>query len=268
MKHYPVILSVAGSDCSGGAGIQADIKTISALGGYAAAAITAVTVQNTLGVQAIHTVPPDIVRKQIEAVCDDLQPECIKIGMIGNADIAHAVADALKKYPTCPVVYDPVMVSTSGHLLMERKAMEEIKQTLFPLTVLLTPNLHEAVALTGNSITNIDEMITAGRLLANEYQTSVLIKGGHLEGKEMCDILCSFEGTTHIYKGEKIQTCNLHGTGCTLSSAIATLLGEGYRMEEAVKRSKEYVSRAIAAAKDFHIGKGNGPLLHFADTVR
>lgn len=267
MEHHPVILSIAGSDCSGGAGIQADIKTISALGGYAASAITAVTVQNTLGVCAVQTMPPEIVRGQIEAVMEDLQPIAIKIGMVNDIRIVRIIAECLLKYSPEYVVYDPVMVSTSGRKLMTDEAIEEIKKRLLPLVSLITPNLDEASVLTGKNIHNIQEMQEAAKELTDKYRTSILIKGGHLEGDMMCDLLHTSEYIYHIYKEKKIKTTNLHGTGCTLSSAIATYLAEGHPMREAIQHAKTYITQTILAGKDLHIGHGNGPLWHFPDSV-
>ena len=268
MKCYPVILSIAGSDCSGGAGIQADIKTISALGGYAASVITAITVQNTQGVKSVQTLPPDLVKAQIEAILDDLHVDCIKIGMIGNESIARAIAHTLQEYPSCPIVYDPVMVSTSGHCLLPPEAIESIKCSLFPLTTLLTPNLNEAGVLNGKVIGTIEEMKKTAYELSQAFHTAVLIKGGHLEGEDMCDVLHTQENKMHIYKTKKIKSNNLHGTGCTLSSAIATYIGKGYAIDKAIAAGKEYVSSAIHAGKGFHIGNGHGPLCHNFATIR
>ncbi|WP_294479616.1 bifunctional hydroxymethylpyrimidine kinase/phosphomethylpyrimidine kinase [uncultured Bacteroides sp.] len=267
MEHHPVILSIAGSDCSGGAGIQADIKTISALGGYAATAITAITVQNTLGVSAVQPISPEIVRGQIEAVMEDLQPVAVKIGMVNDIQIVGVISDCLRKYAPKYVVYDPVMVSTSGRKLMTDEAVEEIKKKLLPLVTLITPNIDEAAVLTGKNIQNVQDMKMAARKLTDEFQTSILIKGGHLEGDKMCDLLHTSEMNYHIYEEEKIETTNLHGTGCTLSSAIATYLAKGYPMREAIQYAKVYITRAIMAGKDLHIGHGNGPLWHFPDSV-
>ncbi|MEG1563263.1 MAG: bifunctional hydroxymethylpyrimidine kinase/phosphomethylpyrimidine kinase [Bacteroides sp.] len=261
MKRYPIILSIAGSDCSGGAGIQADIKTIAALGGYAAAAITAVTVQNTLGVKAVHPVPPEIVRGQIEAVMSDLKPDAVKIGMMNDELTVRIIANCLQKYQPEFVVCDPVMVSTSGRRLMENDAIGRMRTELFPLASLITPNLNEVAVLTGSKPTCLCEMQQAAARLSTEYGTSVLVKGGHLEGEEMYDVL-QFAGNTYIYREKKIVSRNLHGTGCTLSSSIATYLAKNYPMNEAVEKSKRYVSLAIEAGKDLEIGKGNGPLWH------
>lgn len=262
MKRTPIILSIAGSDCSGGAGIQADIKTISALGGYAASVITAITVQNTCGVQGVYAIPAEIVRAQIEAVMDDLKPDAIKIGMVNDVQVVNAIANCLRKYSPRHTVYDPVMVSTSGRKLMHDAAIKLIKEELFPLVSLITPNLDEVAVLTGTKPSTIEEMQQAARQLSSLYGTSVLVKGGHLEGEEMCDILQS-EENTYIYKEKKIASTNLHGTGCTLSSAIATYLSFDCPMDEAVAKAKQYISLAIEAGRDLQIGQGNGPLWHF-----
>ncbi|MEY8687544.1 bifunctional hydroxymethylpyrimidine kinase/phosphomethylpyrimidine kinase [Bacteroides sp. AN502(2024)] len=267
MDRHPVILSIAGSDCSGGAGIQADIKTISALGGYAASAITALTIQNTLGVRAVQSIAPDIVYGQIEAVMDDLQPVAIKIGMIHDIQIVRIIVDCLQKYTPEYVVYDPVMVSTSGQKLMTDETIEEIKKELLPLATLITPNINEATVLTGKNIHNIQEMQAAAKMLTDDYHTSVLLKGGHLEGDKMCDVLHTPESIYHIYEEKKIESRNLHGTGCTLSSAIATCLAKGYPIQESIQYAKTYITQAIIAGKDLNIGHGNGPLWHFPDSI-
>ncbi len=258
----PVILSIAGSDCSGGAGIQADTKTISALGGYAATVITAVTAQNTQGVQAIYPQSEEIVRRQIESVMDDLTPHAIKIGMVHDVDIVTAIADCLKTYRPKHIVYDPVMISTSGRRLMTEKTVQEICEKLFPLCDLITPNLHETALLTSKTINSINDMEQAAQTLAHHYGISVLVKGGHLEGDKMFDVLFHQENTYH-YVAPKIESHNLHGTGCTLSSAIATQLAYGISMEQAVKQAKQYTYQAINRGKNMQIGHGNGPLWHF-----
>ena len=267
MRPYPVVLSIAGSDCSGGAGIQADIKTISALGGYAASVITAITVQNTLGVQRVEAVSPETVYDQIEAVMSDLQPDAIKIGMVNDVATIRMIAVCLQKHQPRFVVYDPVMVSTSGHLLMTTEAIQEIKEVLFPLTTLITPNLNEVAVLCARSVTSPEEMLHAAQELATLYQTSILVKGGHLPGEDMCDVLYSADDKSAIYKGKKIESRNLHGTGCTLSSAIATQLAKGNSSNEAIREAKRYIEQAIAAGRDLNIGQGNGPLWHFPDSM-
>lgn len=262
MRPYPVILSIAGSDCSGGAGIQADIKTISALGGYAASVITAVTVQNTFGVQAVHDLPPEIVREQIEAVMDDLHPEAVKIGMVNNQMVVRVLTDCLRRYVHQQVVYDPVMVSTSGRKLISKEAIDQIKEELFPLVTLITPNLDEVEVLIGQKPNTLEEMQQAAQQLSVRYGISVLVKGGHLHGEEMYDVL-QWNNHTYIYKEKRITSRNLHGTGCTLSSSIATYLAQGLPLSRAVEKAKQYVSRAIEAGKELGIGSGNGPLWHF-----
>lgn len=257
-----VVLTIAGSDSSGGAGVQADIKTISALGGYAASAITAITAQNTLGVQGIHPIPPQMVAAQITAVMNDLQVEAIKIGMVNDDAVVSAIADTLKNHCSCPIVFDPVMISTSGHRLIQQGTIDIIKKHLFPLTTLITPNLHEAATLVGRPLSSIDEMKQAACELSTTYGTAVLVKGGHLEDEEMCDVLYA-NGTFHYFSGKKIETNNLHGTGCTLSSAIATLLAQGNDLPTAVGKAKAYICRAIANGQRMKIGSGNGPVWHF-----
>lgn len=268
MKKYHSILTIAGSDCSGGAGIQADIKTISALGGYAASAITAITVQNTCGVTGIHPVPASYVKAQIEAVMTDINPAAIKIGMINDVEIVSAIASCIKKYNPKFVVFDPVMVSTSGCKLIEDKAIDAIKNELIPLSTIITPNLSEAKVLTGDKIGNAESMIVAGKKILDYGCHSVLIKGGHLEGNDMCDVLCvKGEDTPYIYKADKITSNNTHGTGCTLSSAIATYLALGHTLQEAIKLAKDYVHKGISSGKDVCIGHGHGPLNHFHSPV-
>ena len=264
MKTPTIVLTIAGSDSSGGAGIQADIKAISALGSFAASAITSITAQNTLGVQGIHPIPTDTVRQQIEAVMDDLHPEAVKIGMVCDKDIARTIAECLEKYHPKWVVYDPVMVSTSGHKLMTDDTIETIRQELMPRTTLITPNLHEARILTGHELNTVEDMEKHAEVLSQTLRCSVLIKGGHLEGGEMCDILYdATEARCFRYTAPKIESQNLHGTGCTLSSSIATKLSQGHSMKEAIALAKDYVTKVIDAAKDMHIGHGHGPLWHF-----
>lgn len=261
MQTPPIILSIAGSDPSGGAGIQADIKAISALGGYAAAAITAVTVQNTKGVTAVEYLPAPLVAAQAEAVLDDLHPAAVKIGMTGRADIVRSLAACLRKHPNTPVVLDPVMLSSSGHPLMETDAVEALRSELFPLCRLVTPNLNEASALLGIPLHTIQDMEQAAVELYSRHGCAFLLKGGHLEGNRMTDILC--DGHVHRFTSPRIDTGNLHGTGCTLSSAIATLLGQGHTLPEAVRLGKAYMDKAIEAAREWRIGSGYGPLCHF-----
>lgn len=268
MKKYHSVLTIAGSDCSGGAGIQADIKAISALGGYAASAITAITVQNTCGVTGIHPVPASYVKAQIEAVMTDIKPSAIKIGMINDVEIVKAIAESIKEYKPKFVVFDPVMVSTSGCKLIEDKAIEAIKEELIPLSTIITPNLSEAMVLTGDSISDAASMTAAGNKILESGCGAVLIKGGHLEGNDMCDALCiKGENTPYIYTASKISSKNTHGTGCTLSSSIATYLALGETLREAVRKAKDYVHKGILNGKDVCIGSGHGPLNHFYSPV-
>lgn len=268
MKKYHSVLTIAGSDCSGGAGIQADIKAISALGGYAASAITAITVQNTCGVTGIHPVPASYVKAQIEAVMTDIKPSAIKIGMINDVEIVKAIAESIKEYKPKFVVFDPVMVSTSGCKLIEDKAIEAIKEELIPLSTIITPNLSEAMVLTGDSISDAASMTAAGNKILESGCGAVLIKGGHLEGNDMCDVLrIKGENTPYIYTASKISSKNTHGTGCTLSSSIATYLALGETLQEAVRKAKDYVHKGILNGKDVCIGSGHGPLNHFYSPV-
>lgn len=259
------VLSIAGSDPSGGAGIQADIKAITALGGYAATAITALTLQNTQGVESVFAIPPQTVADQIRCVMKDIEPQAIKIGMVNDKRIVSVISYALRTYAPKHIVYDPIMVSTSGHRLIEENTIELIEQELIPLATLLTPNKHEAEVLWRKTIGSIEEMQQAAKELHERYHTAILIKGGHLDGDKMCDILCDHEGVLHTFTEKKVNTLNLHGTGCTLSSAIATLLAQGQPMHKAIAHAKKYVTSAIAAASHMNIGHGNGPLWHMAE---
>lgn len=268
MKQYIPVLSIAGSDCSGGAGIQADLKTISALGSYAATAITAVTVQNTYGVRAIHPIPADIIKGQIQAVMEDIRPSAVKIGMVNDIAAIHVIAETLSTYRPQYVVFDPVMVSTSGHRLIEEDAIEVLKNELIPLATLITPNLKEAEVLYDHPIHTLTDMEDAASTLLRLGCKSILIKGGHLEGNDMTDILLSDKDSSALrYTSQKVESNNTHGTGCTLSSAIATFLAQGFPLAEAVKKAKDYVYNGILHGKDVHIGDGHGPLNHFFSPI-
>ena len=258
MKNPDVILTIAGSDPSGGAGIQADIKTISALGSYAAAAITSITVQNTQTVSLVQYLPAVLVRDQIKAVLDDLDVKAVKIGMTGQYDTIKAISSLLLKRRDLPVVLDPVMVSTSGRRLTDDKALRALPLFLLPLSRVATPNLHEASTLLGARIRTVDEMKQAARAMYGRHQCAFLIKGGHMEGEEMVDVL--YDGDFHFFTSPRIDTPNLHGTGCTLSSAIAANLAKGQDLETAVTNAKAYLSGALAAMLD--LGHGSGPLDH------
>lgn len=261
--RYICALTIAGSDSCGGAGVQADIKTMSALGVYAASAITAVTVQNTQGVQAIQAIEPEIVAGQIKAVMDDIQPNTVKIGMVNDKATIQTIADTLKLYPGTTLVVDPVMVSTSGSMLMQQDALDIFCRQLLPMANLLTPNIPEASVLSHTSIQTADDMDQAAQRILALGCEAVLIKGGHLEGDRKIDKLYLADGRTEVYEHVTIETHNTHGTGCTLSSAIASFLARGLKMCQAIAQAKDYLSQAIEAGKDVEIGKGHGPVDHF-----
>ena len=263
MKRYASVLTIAGSDCSGGAGIQADMKTISALGAYAASAITAITVQNTCGVEAIHPIPPQFVAGQIEAVLTDIHPNAVKIGMVNDVKIIRSIASTLHKFKPQHIVFDPVMVSSSGRRLMDDSAIEVLTNELIPETTLITPNLGEAEVLTGHRVACVEEMKTAAKEILQYGCQTVLVKGGHLLGGEMVDVLqLKNQEVPFLFSAPQIESNNTHGTGCTLSSAIATYLALGEPINKAVEKAKDYLYKGICAGKDVHIGEGHGPLNH------
>lgn len=263
-KKYPCIVSIAGSDCSGGAGIQADIKTISALGGYAATVITALTAQNTMGVSGIYPVPSAFVTQQIQAVMEDICPSSMKIGMINHVEIVESIAQAINHYQPQHVVLDPVMVSTSGCKLISDEAITAITRQLIPITEIITPNLSETEILTGIHAHDQETMCQAAKILLSQGCKAALIKGGHLEGNRMCDLLLTQESETpYLFEAPKVESKNTHGTGCSLSSAIATFLALETPLPVAVEKAKEYVYQGIMAGKDVQIGNGHGPLNHF-----
>ncbi|MDR2936770.1 MAG: bifunctional hydroxymethylpyrimidine kinase/phosphomethylpyrimidine kinase, partial [Rikenellaceae bacterium] len=245
MKHYARFLTIAGSDSGGGAGIQADIKTASALGCYAASAITSVTTQNTLGVSAVHVLPVEVVAGQVEAVLSDIGADAVKLGMVPTPEIAEAVAVLLKKYHVRNVVLDPVMVATSGDRLISESAVGAIVEKLFPLATLITPNVPELAFLAGRKIAGSADFRPAVEALRGRGAHAVLAKAGHLPDDEVSDRL--FEGSSeHAYPYLKVHTENTHGTGCTLSSAIAAFLARGFSLPEAVGRAEDYIHGAIA----------------------
>lgn len=269
MKKYKIVLTIAGSDSGGGAGIQADIKTISSLGGFAVCVLTALTAQNTQKVSSIMSVPADFVKEQLISVWDDFHPTVVKIGMLNDVEVAKTVVAFLKEHiNSCKIVTDPVMISTSGFCLSQNNTIDVLKNELFPISTIITPNLYEASCLVGYKIRTIEEMKVAATDLLRMGANYVLIKGGHLENSKMVDFLSGKNGLCCIFESDKIITNNLHGTGCTLSSAIATYLSFGFDMEEAVAMAKKYITRAIEAGKDIVIGEGNGPLNHFYDPQR
>ena len=263
-KTYPVVLSIAGSDSSGGAGIQADVKTFASLGVYGATAITAITAQNTEGVYSQLAVTPQMVYDQILAVVDDLHPTVVKVGMLANADIALAVAEALAKY-SLPLILDPVIVSSTGHRLLSLDAFDALKQRLLPMSMLVTPNIPEIEVLTGRSISSSHDKEQAALTLFGYGARAVLLKGGHEDGDQKSDILFinSQSGIESLtFTSETITTRNTHGTGCTLSSAIAAFIARGCDMVEAIREAKNYVAEAIRSGADVEIGGGIGPVNH------
>ena len=263
-KSYPIVLSIAGSDSSGGAGIQADLKTFSSLGVYGATAITAITAQNTQGDHAQFALPPLLVYAQIVAVIHSLRPSFIKIGMLANTDIILAVAEALNLY-SIPIILDPVIVSTSGHRLLSVDAQEIIKEKLLPLSTLITPNSPEMQALTSMSLSTLADKTSAAQHLINYGAKAILLKGGHEEGNTKTDILFtqSADGLqSTLFSATTIPTQNTHGTGCTLSSAITAFMARGLDLKQAISYAKEYISQAIAAGADIKIGQGFGPINH------
>lgn len=262
MKRYPTTLIIAGSDCSGGAGIQADVKTCAALGVFATTAITAVTAQNTMGVRGVYAVSPEMVKAQIEAVMDDFAVDTVKVGMLCNAAIADAVADALEQYRDVPVILDPVMVSTSRHKLLDDDAVAVVRRRLFPLATLVTPNCDEAAMLADVPVTSIDAMrVAAGRLMEAGCK-AVLVKGGHLQGAQSVDLLFAMSQPERAFEAAFCHTNNTHGTGCTLSSAIAACMARGYDLPAAVEAAKAYVTGAIEAGANVFAGHGHGALNH------
>lgn len=262
---YPVVLSIAGSDSGGGAGIQADLKTFSALGCFGTTAITAITVQNTLGVSAIHSIPAPLVAGQIQAVMDDIQPTAVKIGMIHSAELANIVGNTLRRYPGVPVVLDPVMVATSGDKLMQDDTIAALRCYLFPLAKVITPNLDEAAILSGLPVTNVEDMKIAAQKILADGPYSILLKGGHLTGPTLYDVYATAEGEETIFETTWIDSHNVHGTGCTLSSAIAAYLALDHPLLEAIILGRRFIHSAIENGKDVLTGSGHGPLNHFFD---
>ncbi len=257
------VLIIAGSDSGGGAGIQGDIKTVTALGGYASTAITALTAQNTLGVFGIHEVPEDFIVQQIKVVLEDIGADAIKTGMLHKASVIEAVAEALTPYPDIPLILDPVMMAKGGTVLLEPAAVATLKAKLIPRALLITPNIPEAELLSGGIIKTVDDMRSAGEYLLALGSQAVLMKGGHLEGETVTDILIERgAGKSRITQltSPRIHTRHTHGTGCTLASAIATGIAQGMDLEESATRAHVYVQRAILTA--LGLGFGHGPLNH------
>jgi hydroxymethylpyrimidine/phosphomethylpyrimidine kinase len=256
-----IALTIAGSDSGGGAGIQADLKTFQRFGVFGTSVLTAVTAQNTLGVVGWEAVPTDLISAQLDAVVSDLRPAALKSGMLADTDVVRAVASGIRMHGLAPYVLDPVMVATSGDPLLEREAIAAIKEELLPLAELVTPNLVEAAILTGEPVGTVAEMERAARrLVAAEGARAALVKGGHLDGAEVVDVL--FDGELHVLRHPRIVTTSTHGTGCTLSSAIAARLALGDDLRAAVRIAIDFVHRAIATAPG--LGKGHGPVNHWA----
>ena len=267
LMFYIPVMTIAGSDSGGGAGIQADMKTFSALGCFATSVITAVTAQNTLGVSAIEQLSPEIISSQICAVMDDIQPRYIKIGMVGNSTSIDVVATTLSGYALDGLVLDPVMVATSGDRLMREDAVSILKERLIPLSTLLTPNIPEAEVLSGQKITHPEDMPCVARRILEYGCKGVLIKGGHLEGVTKQDYLLYKDADGNLrerlFSFDTINTPNTHGTGCTLSSAITAFLAHGYELEQAVMCGREYLHQALISGQDVTLGRGHGPVNHF-----
>ena len=262
-RKYNRVLTIAGSDSGGGAGIQADIKTISAMGCYAASAITALTVQNTLGVHAVHPVPLDFLEGQIDAVLSDIGADAVKTGMLHSAEVVEIVAVKVRKYAIRNLVLDPVMVSTSGHRLIEESAVDVIRRQLLPLARVVTPNLPEAEILIGRKIDSDEHFRNAAQELARNYGVSVLLKAGHMTGEILTDYFYNNEDDTlTLLPSKRVKTMNTHGTGCTLSSALAAALAKGEDMTAAVKSAKRFIEAAIISGSEYEIGKGHGPVNH------
>jgi hydroxymethylpyrimidine/phosphomethylpyrimidine kinase len=261
--EMPIAVSIAGSDSSGGAGIQADIKTFSALGAYGASIITALTAQNTLRVSAVHEVPAAFVTQQMDAVYSDLEVAATKIGMLSRADVVVAVAEGLRRWRVRNVVLDPLMIASTGRRLLTPEAVEALRQRLLPLAALVTPNLEEAAALTGTGIAGDEAaMVRQGEELLRLGARAALVKGGHADGPESADILVDATGVTR-FVAPRIATRNTHGTGCTLSAAIAAGLAKGTDLRQAIAAAKRYLTAALMASDRLKVGKGNGPLHHF-----
>lgn len=260
--RYARLLTIAGSDSSGGAGIQADLKTFSALGCYGMSAITALTAQNTTGVRAIHPIPPQMLRDQIDAVIEDIGVDAVKIGMLHAPEIVQVVADAIDRHQLRQVVLDPVMIATSGAVLIENEAVKALVQQLFPRVHLITPNLDEAGFLVAQTLKNEADMEAAADQLLGLGARAVLIKGGHLSGDTVADLFVNSQGQKWWLRAPRIHSPNTHGTGCTLSSAIAAHLALGEPIEQAIEKSHAYIRQALQAGAHVRTGAGSGPLNH------
>lgn len=265
MKHYHRVLTIAGSDSGGGAGIQADLKTFAALGCYGMSAIAALTAQNTVAVTGIHAVPPEFIAQQIDAVMEDIGVDAVKIGMLHSSAAIQVVAERLSYYRVSNIVLDPVMVAKSGDKLLQDEAVAALKTGLMPMVTVVTPNLPEAEALLGSKpIKNLEQMQAASRELAAWGPEAVLLKGGHLKDENSPDVLyIKASDRLSIFETKRIETNNTHGTGCVLSSAIAAYLARGYELQEAIGQAKTYLTQALQAGAPYQLGHGHGPLHHF-----
>ena len=251
-------LTIAGSDSSGGAGIQADIKTMTANGVYAMSAITALTAQNTTGVQGIFEVSPDFLAQQLDSIFTDIRPDAVKIGMVSSTGLIEVIARKLREYRAENIVVDPVMVATSGAKLISDDAIAALKEHLLPLATVLTPNIPETEVLSGTAVRTPDDMVAAAKAISEQYRCAVLCKGGH-QLNDANDLLWR-DGTSKWFNGKRIDNPNTHGTGCTLSSAIASTLAKGYDLDTSVQKAKAYISGALGAMLD--LGRGSGPMTH------
>ena len=260
--EYPRVLSIAGSDSGGGAGIQADLKTFSALGCFGMTAITALTAQNTCGVRAIHGVPPPMLRDQIDAVMEDIGADAVKIGMLHSPDIVRTVAEAIERHAMKNVVFDPVMVATSGAVLIDNTAVDVLVRELFSRVAVITPNLDEAALLVGRPLSSAQDMERAALELLEKGAHAVLLKGGHLPGNVVIDLLVTKQGEKLWMEAPRIHSPNTHGTGCTLSSAMAAYLATGATLVEAVQQARTYIREALQHGAQVKTGKGSGPLNH------
>ena len=260
--EYPRVLSIAGSDSGGGAGIQADLKTFAALGCYGMTAITALTAQNTLGVRAIHSVPAQMLRDQIDAVMQDIGADAVKIGMLHAPEIVQTVADAIDRHGLKNIVFDPVMLATSGAVLIDNAAVDVLVRELFPRVAVVTPNLDEAALLVGRKLQSARDMEQAAQALLDQGARAVLLKGGHLPGDTVIDLLLTDGGAKVWMQAPRIHSRNTHGTGCTLSSAIAAYLASGASLVDAVRQARDYVRAALQAGAQVRTGRGSGPLNH------
>ncbi|AKK73324.1 hydroxymethylpyrimidine kinase [Chryseobacterium gallinarum] len=260
---YPSVLTIAGFDGSGGAGIQADIKTTSALGCFSTSVLTALPVQNTRGVRKIYPIPIEAVEDQIRAILEDIVPDAIKIGMVHTPQLVETIVSTLSGYKKIPVVFDPVMVATSGHRLIEEETIKAITEKLFPIADVITPNMDEAAILADMKVVSLDDLYTAGKKIKQLGCKNILLKGGHQETPIITSLFYDEDGHYHSFESSKLNTNNTHGSGCTLSSAIAAYIAQGKTLYDAVSLGQQYIYQAIENGMDVQTGSGNGPLNHF-----